>query len=83
MEKENRQDKEDIESWLLGFEKLAGRPVVISLLVEDGNIDFVSVVRKKLYLSDESEDPDETPSIDFEKAKETKTTFLEMPDYIG
>lgn len=86
MAKRVKEDKTDIETWLLSFEKLAGRPVVVSLLIEDGDIDFVSAIRKKTYMLDDNiEDPEnEPPTINFNQAKKDNTdTYLKSRDYIG
>lgn len=80
------KDKQDIETWLLNFERLVGRPIVISLLVENGGIEFVSIIRKKGYIrEDDTEDPDDgPPTVDFEQAKEdSSNTYLKSRDYIG
>lgn len=86
MEERDAKDRPDIETWLLGFEKMAGRAVVVSLLIENQDIEFLSAVRSRGYALDENtEDPgDDAPTIDFEKAKlYSDMSKMNFKDYIG
>lgn len=51
--------KNNIETWLLSFEKHIGRSVVVSLLIENNKIEFVSCVDKNRYLNGMSDDEEE------------------------
>ncbi len=60
------KQKRNIERWLLGFERLAGQPVVLSILVEQGKCEFLSCITKHSY--DEIEEADsEEPKISLQK----------------
>lgn len=87
MAKTTKKDKEDLKEWLLDFEKKIGKGIVVSLLIEDGNVRFVSCVDKKRYLGKEDDfesDEDEEPKIDFERRKkDVRTHLLKHKDYIG
>ena len=56
--------KKDIKAWLLDLEKDIGKPIIVALLVEKGQIGFVSCTRKKAYLEssvDIDDDEDDEP----------------------
>ena len=55
MGKKIKKPKKDM-AWLMGFETLAQQPVVVSLIVEMGNVDFVACITKKHY-QDGGDDP--------------------------
>ncbi len=59
-------------NWLLSFEKLAGKPVVVSLLIQDGKIDFIQAIDKRRFFlfQDDDEDLEEN---------ENNTTTLKRP----
>lgn len=89
MAKRNKKNqKVDLKEWLLGFEKQIGKPVIVSLLIEKGEYEFISCVRKKVYLGEEDDDVpepgDDSPSVDFKKVrKNTQSCFTEWQTYIG
>lgn len=60
---------DSITNKILSLERIAGEPVVISLLVEDGDIEFVSCVAKQHSLLKEDEG-DEEPGVDLTKIRE-------------
>lgn len=41
-----KENKKDIETWLLKLEEDIGQPIVVSFLVEKGSIDFLAIVNK-------------------------------------
>lgn len=72
--------------WLKGFEILAGRPIVLSLVIEAGEIKFVSCIAKDYHSLGEEEDEggDDMPDLNLEKVKNhVKAHELPMTDYIG
>ena len=84
MDKKPKKDKKDFEAWLLGFEKQINKPCVVSLLIEEGGIEFLACWDKKRYLDLDNEPDEGEPSIDFEKAKkEVKSLHLDYKTYIG
>jgi len=47
-------------TWLLSFEKVAGKPVVVSLLIQDGEIDFLQAIdRKRFFLFQDDDDEED------------------------
>lgn len=86
MGKRTKEHKKDYEKWLLMFEELVGKPVVVSLLIEKQKIGFLTCWNKSLYerLSENDDEGDESPEIDLEKAKkEIKSLHLDHKTYIG
>lgn len=84
--KRKKDTKEYLEKRLLMFEDVAGQPIVVSLLIENNTIEFISCVRKKGI--GDFEDDDEQPNIDLEKVKgNVKSNLLVSKDkqihYIG
>lgn len=55
MGKRPKKVQDLVKEWLLRFEENAGVPVVISLIVSDQEIRFLSCVNKAQYLSSEDE----------------------------
>lgn len=84
MVQRNKKDKKNIEEWLLGFENLVDNPVVISVLVEEGNIKFLSCLDKKRYLDHDSEGgEDEEIGLEFKDHKK-KLKYQSMSEcYFG
>lgn len=83
--KRNEKVEKDFKAWLLSFEKLAERPVVVSLLIEESKVTFVSSINKKTYLSEEdTTEPDcDSPDVDFKKIRKEPKLNAEFPRYIG
>jgi len=83
MEKATKKNKEDIKRWLLSFEKRIGGSVVVSLLIQDGSVSFISCVSKRRYLGEA--DDDEDPSIDLSEVLKGKGSkyAMNVKDYIG
>lgn len=72
--------------WLKGFEILAGRPIVLSLVIDSGKVRFVSCIAKDYHQQgrEDEEECDEMPSIDLEEAKKhVKAHELSLKNYIG
>jgi len=86
MGKKTKKDKKDVEAWLLSFEEAAGRPVVVSLLIEDGEIDFMSAVRKNIWTGSDIESDgdadDGEPDVDFQTIRK-KAAMPDHYSYIG
>lgn len=82
-----KKDKQDFEEWLLNFEKQAGRPVVVSLLIEDEDISFVACFRKKVYeeMSDDDEpEPEEYSKVNLKDLRTmARPNKINVSDYIG
>lgn len=53
-----KTENQKASEWLLGFEKHIGKPCVVSLLIENGNVDFISCWSKTRLddLKDEGEE---------------------------
>lgn len=85
MSGKEKENQEDLREWLLSFERLVGKPVVVTLLIEKKKIDFITCWNKKIYkeLSDTDEEGDSNPNINLEKTKkEIKSLYLEQRSYI-
>lgn len=83
MAERNQETKTDFETWLLNFEKQAGRPVVVSLMIENGHVDFMSCVNKKQFSMEWSPD-DDSPDFDLKKInKDSIQACIDRQDYIG
>ena len=79
-------NKQDFKTWLLNFERQAGIPVVISLLVEDQNISFVACFRKKVYEEMQADDePEEYSRVNLKDLRTIKArpNKINVSDYIG
>ena len=84
MAKTIKKSKEDLKQWLLDFEAKVGKGVVVSLLIEDGAIEFISVVDRSRYLGEEHDSEAEEPSIDLKEAKKKVEPYaLNVKSYIG
>jgi len=85
----SKKDKQDFEAWLLNFERQAGRPVVVSLLIEDKDISFVACFRKKVYEEMNQESDDEPEEYEYPKIKlkdlkiNARPNKINVFDYIG
>ncbi len=64
----------DLRRWLLNFEKHLGRSCVVSLLIRDGVVSFLSASDAMKYL-DQGEPDDPEPR---RKTKQDNTTGLEL-----
>jgi len=84
-QRNEKDQKDDTLEWLLNFERLSGQAVVVSLLIENDNVEFLSCINKKRHSAFDTEEPDDSPpSIDLEEArKKAQATALDMQDYIG
>lgn len=78
MDKTTKNNKEDLEAWLLGFEQHIGRSCVVSLLIQDGQIHFLACMDKNRYLEDTEETEETEPNLDLNKQKN-----YSFKDYIG
>ena len=56
MAKERKKNETTLEDWLLNFERQVGTGVIVSLLIENGRVEFVSCVDRKRYLEPEKDD---------------------------
>jgi hypothetical protein len=84
MAKTIKKSAEDLKQWLLDFEAKVGKGVVVSLLIEDGNIDFISVVDRSRYLGIDNDSEGEEPSIDLKESKKKVEPYaLNVKNYIG
>ena len=83
----SKKDKQDFETWLLNFERQAGRPVVVSLLIEEEEISFVACFRKKVYEEMQDDDePEEYSRINLKDLKpkiNARLNKINVSDYIG
>jgi len=89
MAERNKKDETDYETWLLNFEKQVGKPVVVSLLIERGKVEFINCVNRKhcSFAGDDGSDA-ESPDIDLEEAKKKDSVLCLKHqesglDYIG
>lgn len=54
-----RKKDADLREWLIGFEQHLGRSCVVTLLIRDGNVSFISATDALKYLEDgEPDDPE-------------------------
>lgn len=53
MRKGKQQAAKDIQAWLLDMEALHGCPVVVSLLVKKGTLEFMACVNHRHYFQDD------------------------------
>jgi len=79
MDQERKKTIKNYEAWLLSFERLAGKPVVVSLLVDKGRIEFVTCLDRKRYL-DLIDDEGDDPSVELVALKHKD---LNLKNYIG
>ena len=77
---EKKEKEKNIRQLLLGFEKLAGEPLVISLLVKEGNVHFIECYSTRVH--DASEEEAEEPSKNIHHIKD-KSAMQIAKDYIG
>lgn len=85
MAKRTQEDEKDFEAWLLSFEKQAGIPVIVSLLIEKDQIKFISCVNK-IHFNIDGEADDSSPELVFQDIKENKQqpiTSMSVLNYIG
>ena len=52
MAKGQKTDIQNLEQWLLDFEKMSKKPIVISLIINRGTIEFHSCVDMSRYFED-------------------------------
>lgn len=52
----------DLRLWLLKLEKLIGKPIVVSFIVEHGQINYYHSVDMRRYFEIDDEGDDERPS---------------------
>ena len=88
MERTKQKIEEDIKEWILSFERLARKPVVVSLLIQDGNIEFVNCSDRNRVLDvddDEADDEADSPRQSLNELAEerTRSARLSFKDYIG
>ena len=75
MAERNKKDETDFETWLLNFEKQVGRPVVVSLLIERGKVEFINCVNRK-HCSFAGDGSDDAPDVVLEEAKKKMSDSL-------
>ncbi len=51
-----KKNAEELKAWLLKLHKDIGRPIVVSLLVEDNKVEMISLAKKKYYFDEHNED---------------------------
>lgn len=75
--------KKDMEAWLLRFEEQVGEPVVVSLLITKGEVQFLMCMPRKKYDSEPDDGDTESPagSISEHKDKDYCASYL-VRDYI-
>ena len=80
--------RKDFEAWLVGFEKQAGQPVIVGLLVESGKISFYSVHNLARFFDrdgdgDEDNDGDggELPSVDLPNLTKSEQVVIDWKDF--
>jgi len=84
MGKGNKKDTENLEEWILSFERLARKPVVVSLLVQEGNIEFINCTDKNRFLDyDDEEESNEHISLKDLENQSIINSKLNIKDYIG
>jgi len=83
MDRRNKKDKKNIEEWLLGFEKQIGKSCVVCVLVEAGEIEFLSCFDKKRYLDLDNEEGDDQSDLDLKDIKENVDSKSLVSNYIG
>lgn len=84
MAKTKQKNKEDLKSWLISFEKHLGKACVVTLLIEEGKIDFVSCIDRNRFLGQDNEEDDSDSSVDLEEYKKNIKSFkLDVKSYIG
>lgn len=81
MEEGNKYNEKDIKEWLIAFEKQVGEPVVISLLIEQGNIIFQYCTRKDVYV--EINEPDHITEEPQQTTKIKSMATSNKPLYFG
>lgn len=87
MEKRTKKNKETLKEWLLSFEDKVGGGLVISLLVDEGNIEFISAVARNRYLGEPPKDQTEELDLDIHDRKKGLRHYAisskDLKRYIG
>lgn len=68
MAKKLKTNTKNVERFLINLEKQIGKPIVVSLLIEQSKISFLSATKKKLAMFDE-DDSDDEPDFPTKKIK--------------
>lgn len=83
MVKGKKKATKDYEAWLLNFERAAGRPVVVILAIQQGEVEFISCNNKERYLDEPDDDEPDTPDKPLEVERKNIRSSLETNFYIG
>lgn len=67
--------------WLIGFEKAAGQPVVVTLVVQRGVVRFYSCVSKRAALHDDEDEDDGPPGVNLARINRDRLSLKGA--YIG
>lgn len=80
--KKNEKTDETL-AWILGFEKQAGKPVIVSLLVEDGCVHFEHCTNKERIYADGDCDCDGPSEGEVKDIRKPSFNGLSGRDYLG
>lgn len=84
MRKRKQQAAQDIQAWLLDMEARHGCPVVVSLLVKQGTLEFMACVNHRHYFPrDEGEDEDQGKPLPLKTKLHTTQDDKIKPYYMG
>lgn len=82
MEQGHEETEETVKDWLLSFEKLAGKPVIVSVLIKDQSIEFVTCTSKKWVDGDDAGEESRSVKLPISEGLTSVRSEMDFTSYI-